>query len=76
MVLIFFEDVAHSDQGIDQLGFKIAIDFFPEKVDINLYNIRSCIEIDIPYLFGDINFTNYPALIPKKVLQENKFPCS
>src|SRR6185437_1456141 len=45
----------------------------PEKIHVDIDDIRLGIEIDIPYIDGDIDPGDHLVLIPDKVFQELKF---
>src|SRR5579863_1244722 len=52
---------------------EIPINFFTEKVDVNIYNIRFCIKVDIPYIEGYIRSGKNFIFISDKIFEQLKF---
>src|SRR6267143_4473549 len=70
--LLFFEDKPHAANGMEQAGRIALIDRFPEVVDVDVDDVRACVELISPHLFRDRAPREDAILVSHEKLQERK----
>ena len=73
---IFFilsENISHPSDCVNELPFETVIYFISEPFYGDVYNICFCVEVNIPYLFGNVSAPQNFVFVCRKQAQKIKF---
>jgi hypothetical protein len=71
--VLHVNEITEALLGVNKLWFEVSVNFFAEKIDVNLHYIGAGIKIYIPYRFYDLMPGSHSSVETHEVFKQSIF---